>query len=80
MLIPYQQLSEQALQGLLEDFVSRDGTDNGDETPFATRIARARTALESEQAVIIFDPQSQQCQLCLRHMVPKELLEHITDS
>lgn len=74
MLIPYQQLSEEALQGLLEDFVSRDGTDNGDETPFETKIQRARAALERQKAVIVFDAESQQCQLCLRHTVPQEWL------
>ncbi|NLC08623.1 MAG: YheU family protein [Gammaproteobacteria bacterium] len=77
MLIPYQQLSEAALQGLLEDFVSRDGTDNGDETPYQTKIQRARAALESKQAVIVFDPATQQCQLCLRHMVPQEWLAQL---
>lgn len=75
MLIPYQHLSPEALQGLIEDFVTRDGTDNGDDTPFATRIERVRTALQRQHAVIIFDPATSQCSLCLRHQVPAELLE-----
>ncbi len=75
MLIPYDQLSAEALNGLIEDFVTRDGTDNGDETPFVTRIERVRQALEKGQAVIIFDPPTSQCQLCLRHQVPAEWLE-----
>lgn len=75
MLIPHEQLSSHALEGLIEDFVTRDGTDNGDDTPFATRIERVRRALEKGQAVILFDPPSGQCQLCLRHQVPKEWLE-----
>lgn len=29
MIIPYQELSEEALQALIEDFVTRDGTDYG---------------------------------------------------
>ena len=75
MLIPHEQLSETALNGLIEDFVTRDGTDNGDDTPFATRIERVRRALEKGQAVILFDKSTGQCQLCLRHQVPKELLD-----
>ena len=75
MLIPYDQLSHEALQGLIEDFVTRDGTDNGDDTPFAVRIERVRRALEKGQAVIVFDPPTGQCQLCLRHQVPSEWLE-----
>lgn len=33
MLIPYEQLEPDTLTRLIEDFVSRDGTDNGDDTP-----------------------------------------------
>lgn len=75
MLIPYDQLSSEALTGLIEDFVSRDGTDNGDDTPFATRIERVRRALEKGQAVIVFDQPTGQCQLCLKHQVPAEWLQ-----
>lgn len=74
MLIPHDQLSPEALAGLIEDFVTRDGTDNGDDTPFATRIERARRALDKGLAVIVFDPPTGQCQLCLRHQVPAEWL------
>ncbi len=77
MLIPFQQLAPETLTGLIEDFVTRDGTDNGDETPLQVRIDRVRRALETKQAVIVFDVESQQCQLCLRHDVPKEWLEDL---
>lgn len=75
MLIPQEMLQADTLQSLLEDFVSREGTDNGDETPLAVRVARARRALERGEAVILFDPDSQQCQLLLRSEVPRALLE-----
>jgi uncharacterized protein YheU (UPF0270 family) len=29
MIIPYEKLSREALQGLIEEFVTRDGTDSG---------------------------------------------------
>ncbi|NLY14196.1 MAG: YheU family protein [Gammaproteobacteria bacterium] len=74
MLIPFEQLAPETLTGLIEDFVTRDGTDHGDETPLHTRIERVRRALEGKQAVIVFDVESQQCQLCLKHDVPKEWL------
>ncbi|MDG9928862.1 MULTISPECIES: YheU family protein [unclassified Pseudomonas] len=76
MLIPHQMLEADTLTRLLEDFVTREGTDNGDDTPLQTRIERARHALEKGQAVIVFDPDSQQCQLALREEVPKEWLEN----
>ena len=46
MLIPHDLLEAETLTRLLEDFVTRDGTDNGDETPLPTRFDRARRALE----------------------------------
>ncbi len=76
MLIPHQMLEAETLTRLLEDFVTREGTDNGDDTPLAVRVERARRALEAGQAVIAFDPDSQQCQLALREEVPKEWLEN----
>ncbi len=75
MLIPHQMLEADTLTHLLEDFVTRDGTDNGDDTPLDIRVERARHALKKGQAVIAFDPDSQQCQLMLREEVPKEWLE-----
>ena len=77
MLIPFEQLSPDTLAGLIEDFVTRDGTDNGDETPLQIRIERVQHALDKKQAVIVFDVESQQCQLCLRRDVPKELLDDL---
>lgn len=75
MLIPYDQLAPDTLNRLIEDFVTRDGTDNGDETPLQTRVLRVRQALAKGQAFILFDADSQQCQLLARHDVPRALLE-----
>ena len=75
MLIPYDQLEPDTLTRLIKDFVTREGTDNGDETPLQTRVLRVRHALTKGQAVIFFDLESQQCQLMLKHDVPKEFFE-----
>jgi uncharacterized protein YheU (UPF0270 family) len=77
MLIPFQLLESETLTRLIEDFVTREGTDNGDDTPLQTRIERVRRALHKNEAVIIFDPQSQQCQLALRSQVPREWLKEL---
>jgi uncharacterized protein YheU (UPF0270 family) len=71
VLIPHHLLEADTLSRLIEDFVTRDGTDNGDETPIEIRVSRVRLALESGMAVIVFDPASQQCQLRLSQEVPK---------
>ncbi|MCO3844930.1 hypothetical protein FA119_29660, partial [Pseudomonas aeruginosa] len=44
MLIPHDLLEADTLNNLLEDFVTREGTDNGDETPLDVRVERARHA------------------------------------
>ncbi len=75
MLIPQQLLEADTLTRLIEDFVTRDGTDNGDETPLETRVLRVRRALDKGEAVIVFDPESEQCQLAMKRDVPREWLE-----
>ncbi|MET1078283.1 MAG: YheU family protein [Pseudomonas sp.] len=74
MLIPPDLLQAETLTGLIEEFVTREGTDNGDETPLDTRVLRVRRALDKGEAVIVFEPESQQCQLMLKRDVPKEWL------
>ncbi|MBT8767498.1 YheU family protein [Pseudomonas boanensis] len=75
MLIPYDLLEADTLTRLIEDFVTREGTDNGDDTPLDTRVERVRKALAKGEAVIAYDPDSQQCQLMLKLDVPREWLE-----
>ena len=74
MLIPPDLLEADTLTRLLEDFVTCEGTDNGDDTPLAVRVERARRALARREAVIVFNPLSEQCALLLRSEVPPELL------
>lgn len=75
MLIPHTLLEADTLTRLIEDFVTREGTDNGDDTPLITRVERVRQALARGTAVILFDPDSQQCLLLPRHEVPAEHLD-----
>ena len=75
MLIPFDLLEADTLTRLIEDFVTREGTDNGDDTPLETRVERVRKALKKGEAVIAYDPDSQLCQLMLKLDVPKEWLE-----
>lgn len=75
MLVPHHLLETETLTRLLEDFVTREGTDNGDDTPLVVRVARVEAALKKGSALIVFDPETQQCQLVRRDAVPKEWLE-----
>lgn len=58
--IPWQQLSEEALQGMLEELVSRDGTDYGEvECSQEEKIAALKMALRDKRAAIAFCPQTE---------------------
>jgi len=60
--IPYDQLSPEALQGVIEEFVIRDGTDYGEvEISLETKIAQVLAQLKSGKAVIAFDQKSETC-------------------
>ena len=46
--IPHDQLSEEALKGVIEEFVTRNGTDYGEaEIPLETKIAQVLIQLKS---------------------------------
>lgn len=75
MIIPPHLLEAATLTRLIEDFVTRDGTDNGDDTPLEKRVERVRHALQNGVAVIVFNPLSEQSELMLKQDVPKDLLQ-----
>ena len=57
MRIPYQDLSPEALNAIIEEFVLREGTDYGPrEYSLAAKVAQVRAQLERGEAHIDFDP------------------------
>ena len=60
--VPYSQLSPEALKGVIEEFVTRDGTDYGEvEVSLETKVAQVHNQLKSGKAVIVFDPKTKTC-------------------
>lgn len=58
--IPVNRLSSEALKGVIEEFISRDGTDYGAiEAPPETKFREVRCRLENGLAVLIFDDQTE---------------------
>ncbi|MFT5701463.1 MAG: hypothetical protein ACI8ZB_004358 [Desulforhopalus sp.] len=58
--IPYEQLSKEALNGVIEEFVTRNGTDYGEaEISLETKIAQVLSQLKSKDAFIVFDHNSE---------------------
>jgi uncharacterized protein len=59
-IIPVNRLSPQALQGVIEEFISREGTDYGEiEVSLETRFRQVRHRLEKGSAVLIFDDETE---------------------
>lgn len=57
MKIPLEELSEDALAGIIESFVLREGTDYGErEVSFSAKCAQVRRELQVGRAFIDFDP------------------------
>ena len=57
MEIPHKRLSDAALRGLVEDFVTRDGTDYGEvEVPLERKVAEVLHQLERGEVCVVFDP------------------------
>jgi len=58
--IPVNRLSPEALQGVIEEFVSRDGTDYGEiEVSRETKFRQVKYKLETGSAVLIFDDETE---------------------
>ncbi len=56
MIIPPASLSAEALQGVLEEFISRDGTDYGEqELSLAAKVNQLRPQVLRGEVLIIFD-------------------------
>jgi len=57
MEIPPNQLSPDALRGIIEEFVTREGTEYGSsEVPLETKIAQVAAQIRRGDVVIDFDP------------------------
>jgi uncharacterized protein len=64
LIIPHEQLSTEALQGVVEDFVTRDGTDYGEtEVALETKVSQVLNQLHSGKAVIVFDQKTETCNI-----------------
>ena len=64
MDIPWQQLQPDTLQALIEEFVSRDGTDYGArEVDHESKIKQVHQLLKSGKIKLVFDPETESCDL-----------------
>lgn len=64
LIIPHDQLSPEALKGVVEEFVTRNGTDYGEiEASLETKVLQVLNQLHAGKAVIVFDQKSETCNI-----------------
>jgi uncharacterized protein YheU (UPF0270 family) len=60
LVIPYEKLSAQALHGLIEEVVTRNGTDNGYlQATVEQNVAMVMAQLRRKEVVVVFDESTQ---------------------
>jgi hypothetical protein len=60
VIIPSDRLSPEALQGLIEEFITREGTDYGmREVALESKVSSVRRQLAAGFAVIVFNPETE---------------------
>ena len=58
--VPYTELAPDALRALVEEFITREGTDYGhQEVPLETKVRQVMSQLQSEKAFVTFDPETE---------------------
>ena len=58
--VPWEQLEPDVLERLVEEFVSREGTEYGErEVGLATKVKQVIEQLKAKKAAITFDPETQ---------------------
>jgi len=74
LVIPAEQLSPDALLGLIEEFITREGTDYGEvEWSLERKVEQVRAQLRRGDAVILFDVAAESCTIVPRDQVTQRL-------
>lgn len=72
MIIPYKSLSADVLQSILEEYISREGTDYGEyELSLSQKVERLLPQIHSGNVLIVFDEMTESVQL-----LPKDECRH----
>ena len=73
MIIPHQMLSPDALRGVIEAYVTREGTDYGaQEVSLETKVLQVRQQLDEGTAVLVYDEETESCTIQPTHQLPNQ--------
>jgi len=68
MIIPYEQISVDALHGLIEEFITREGTDYGEyEVSLAQKVQQVEHQLARGDVVVVFDVVTETVSILTKH-------------
>jgi uncharacterized protein len=71
MMIPHHLLSPEALRGVIEAFVTREGTDYGvQDVPLATKVLQVQQQLDAGTAVLVYDEDTESSTIQPAHQRP----------
>jgi uncharacterized protein YheU (UPF0270 family) len=74
LIIPMDRLSEDALRGLIEEFILREGTDYGiNEVPLETKFQQVLRQLKAGHVSIVFDFAEETTSILRKENLPKNL-------
>lgn len=67
MEIPYDMLPADTLRAVLEEFITREGTDYGEQSfSLDEKVAQVLAQLKRRQAAIVFDEATESCHVVVR--------------
>lgn len=80
-IIPVSRLSPEALQGVIQEFVLREGTDYGDrEISLETKFRQVKNKLEKGLAVLVFDDETESTNIISADNPLLKRLQHESDN
>ena len=73
MIIPFEKLSAEALENLIEEFVSREGTDSGYvKGTLEQNVGRIKKLLMNKLAFIVYDEKTETCNIVSKDFLKRQ--------
>jgi uncharacterized protein YheU (UPF0270 family) len=64
--VPWKELADDTLQRVIEEFITREGTDYGYAVSLETKVAEVRAQLRRGKAAVVFDAKTETVSLVAR--------------
>ncbi len=72
MQVPYEKISEEALRGIALEFVSREGTDYGEDFDMDAKVDQVISAIKKGKVLIYYNHTTQTCNL----LTKRQAIDH----